>query len=143
MALTAQDIYHLTEYAEDEQVKVIVNQDNQGRQNVHIENSHEIITPWVQILYCGYLNHINEDTKDVITGSSFGAQHEWMVHNLGSLFYKIIGDEERYESAAHADIGATIFADDHGGIVEHGMKITKIILRMLSFRRKKKKVVQK
>ena len=40
--------------------------------NVQIINSYKIVTPWVRYGYCISLNYFNEDTKDIIKGSSIG-----------------------------------------------------------------------
>lgn len=73
--------------------------------NVHIENSYKIVTPWIRYGYSFYLNHINSDTKNVIKGSSLGVSFEWESHNLAALFG--FGGE----AAENLDVGATIFSD--------------------------------
>lgn len=80
--------------------------------DVEIRNSYMIITPWMQFFYSVYLNHFREDTKNIIKGSSFGVQFEWLAHNTAYFF---TGDETMRD----ANIGATIFSDPSE---VHGLK---------------------
>ena len=78
-------------------------------QNVKIEGSNSITTPWVIYGYSFYLNHFREDTKNVIQGRTFGLSYEWALHNFAALLG--IGGKQ----ATSLDVGASIFADgrDH------------------------------
>ena len=80
-----------------------------------------MITPWVKLGYAIYLNHLNQDTKDVIDGTSFGLLFEWQVHDLAYDFLSIIDifvDSDtitKYkDSAQSVDVGRTIYSDNHG-----------------------------
>ena len=74
--------------------------------NVHIENSNQIKTPWVKFGYCIYVNHFNEQTRNVIKGSTSGLYFEWELHNIAS-FLKIGSTG----AADNLDVGNTIFSD--------------------------------
>ena len=74
---------------------------------VDIVNSYKIHTPMAQYVYSFYLNYINNETKDLIDGTSFGVQFEWMCHNVA--YY--VGYKK--ENATPVNIGPTIFDDDH------------------------------
>ena len=117
IAATANDIYQIAR--DDEKgLEVSVSGDN-----VHIENSYKILTPWMRYGYSFYLNHFNPNTKDVIQGSTAGVQFEWELHNYAA-WLGIGGD-----SAKHLDVGKSIFADgkthplrdEHGNITETGV----------------------
>ena len=95
-------------------VNTKVNTNKDGESSVEIENSYEIITPWVQYGYSVYLNYFREDTKDVVDGSSFGMQFEWELHNVAYAFSSVFGLEEYKDQSKHVDLGSTIFEDDHG-----------------------------
>jgi len=82
--------------------------------NVQIENSYKILTPWMQLGYSVYLNHFNNESKSIIDGTSAGVQFEWMMHNLAYIGFTVIGDEENKVKAGHVDLGRTIFSDEHG-----------------------------
>lgn len=90
--------------------------------NVQIKNSYKIITPWMQWGYSVYLNHFNSNTKDVIKGSSFGVQYEWMLHN--AAYY--LGIEQ--ERTRDVDIGASIFSDSHKSTMGRAMKFSYMLL---------------
>ena len=85
--------------------EVKVDKDKTTSENVHIENSYKILTPWVRYGYGFYLNHFNPETKDVIQGSTAGLQFEWELHNYAAWF-GFGGD-----SAKNLDVGKSIFAD--------------------------------
>ena len=99
VAATANDIYQIASG------NVYVNEEKTNSENVHIENSYKVLTPWMRYGYSFYLNHFNEDTKDVIQGSTAGVQFEWELHNYAA-WLGIGGD-----SAKHLDVGQSIFAD--------------------------------
>ena len=82
--------------------------------NVQIENSYKILTPWMQLGYSVYLNHFNDESKNIIDGTSVGVQFEWMVHNLAYIGSTVIGHEEYKDRARSVDLGRTIFSDEHG-----------------------------
>ena len=96
---TVNDIYQIAR-DDGKGLKVSVSGDN-----VHIENSYKILTPWLRYGYSFYLNHFNTNTKDVIQGSTTGVQFEWQLHNYAA-WLGIGGD-----SAKHLDVGKSIFAD--------------------------------
>ena len=93
--------------------------------NVHINNSHKILTPWVQFGYSFYLNHIKDDTKDIIKGSSVGVQFEWELHNIAYYGLDVVdtiidsfdihvSELDKYKNqATSVDIGPTIYHDNH------------------------------
>ncbi len=99
---------------------------------VEIINSHMINTPWVQWGYSFYLNHINEETRDIIQGTTSGFQGKWMAHNIAyHVLYKtkvILGffgvTSEKLEDAINAsspaNIGRTVF-DNRGGLIMTGL----------------------
>ena len=99
LAATAHDIFHLASN------RVYVNTDKTDSENVRVQNSSKILTPWIRYGYSFYLNHFNPITKDIIQGTSFGFEFEWALHNyaawLGFGGY----------SAEHLDAGKSIFAD--------------------------------
>ena len=99
LAATANDIYQMARN-DGKGLKISVSGDN-----VHIDNSYKLLTPWMRYGYSFYLNHINPETKDVINGSSFGVQFEWELHNYAA-WLGIGGD-----NAKHLDVGKSIFAD--------------------------------
>ena len=90
--------------------------------DVKINNSYRIFTPWVQYGYCFWLNHINKNTKDVIDGTSIGMTFEWSLHNVAYVGSSLIGDQATADSAKDVNLGKTIFSDNHGGFIEYGMK---------------------
>ena len=98
---TANDIYQIAR-GEDDGEGLIV---SVSGDNVHIENSYKILTPWMRYGYSLYLNYYNTDTKDVIQGSTAGLAFEWGIHNLAAWF----GIAE--ERTKHLDVGKTIFSD--------------------------------
>ena len=98
VAETACDIYKIINK------NVYVDSNESNEKNVQIENSYLIHTPLVRYGYSIYLNYINEDTKDVINGSSFGVEFEWFCHNIAYYLTR----KDRFKSA---DIGHTIFDD--------------------------------
>ncbi len=130
-AATANDIYQIARgEGNGEGLKVSISGDN-----VHIETSYKILTPWMRYGYSFYLNHFNPNTKDVIQGSTAGVQFEWELHNYAA-WLGIGGD-----SAKHLDVGKSIFADgkthplrdEHGnitttGVMSLGMRIVYICL---------------
>ena len=116
LAATANDIYQIASG------NVYVDMNKTNSENVHIENSYKILTPWMRYAYSFYLNHINEGTKNIIQGSSVGVQFEWELHNYAA-WLGIGGDP-----AKHLDVGKSIFADgkthplrdEHGNITATG-----------------------
>ena len=127
LAATANDIYQIASG------NVYVDMNKTNSENVHIENSYKILTPWMRYGYSFYLNHFTPNTKDVIQGSTAGVQFEWELHNYAA-WLGIGGD-----SAKHLDVGKSIFADgkthplrdEHGnitttGVMSLGMRIVYI-----------------
>ena len=49
---------------------------------IQLPDSYKIDHPVVQWGYSFYLNHIREDTRDIIGGTTTGTQLEWLWHNL-------------------------------------------------------------
>ena len=88
LAATANDIYQL---ASGNVTAETTSSTDEGdsTDNVQIKDSYKIITPWVQYGYSFYLNHINEDTKDVIDGTVLGTTIEWGLHNFAYTFSSI------------------------------------------------------
>ena len=84
--------------------------------NVKINGSSKVLTPWMQFAYSFYLNHIKSDTRDIIKGSTFGVQFEWLLHNIYYLFNGNI-------DAKDVDVGPTIFADNHKDNISDAMKL--------------------
>ena len=99
VVVTVNDVNHikeLTATAEEE--------------NIHIENSYLIVTPWVQMFYAAYLKYFNTNTKGIIKGSVFGAQYEWITHNFAYYFgYKT-------DRSKDLDLGKTIFSNTSAGV---------------------------
>ena len=110
VVVTVNDISKLN----DENVKISDSNNDDVDDTVKIENSYEIVTPWVQYGYSIYLNYFREDTKDIIDGSSFGMQFEWELHNVAYAFSSVFDLEEYKGQSKHVDLGSTIFEDDHG-----------------------------
>ena len=98
MKQTIKDI----ELIKNEEVYTTVDNDN-----IRINNSYLLTTPWVIYGYSFYLNHINGDTKDIIKGSSFGVGFEVFCHDIAYFFTH----KSRYKDA---DIGGTVFNDLDG-----------------------------
>ena len=96
--------------------------------NVRINDSYKILTPWMQYGYSFYLNHFNTETKNTIDGTTTGVVYEWMAHNLAYAGASILGIDKYKASAQSVDVGKTLFGDRHGGLIEHGMKIPYIVL---------------
>ena len=99
VAVTAHDVYQIVRQ-DGEGVSVEVS-DN----NVKVNNSYKIITPWVRWGYSLYLNEYNKETKDIIQGSTSGVVFEWALHNYAAWLG--VGGE----STKHVDLGKTLFAD--------------------------------
>jgi len=112
LAATVNDIYQIASG------NVYVDMNKTNSENVHIENSYKILTPWMGYGYSFYLNHFNPNTKVVIQGSTARVQFEWELHNYAA-WLGIGGD-----SAKHLYVGKYIFADcktqplrdEHGNI---------------------------
>ena len=96
--------------------------------NVGIINSYKILTPWVQYGYGFYLNYINEQTRDIIDGTTVGVTYEWMLHNIAYGGASILGLDSFKASAESVDIGKTVFDDSHKGFIEHALKTPYIVL---------------
>ena len=72
---------------------------------VTIKNSYQIVTPWVQMFYSAYLKYFHPEAKNVIKGSLFGVQFEWITHNIAYYIgLDTISSEE-------LDLSRTIFAN--------------------------------
>ena len=128
VAATVHDVYQL-ESGEVNATPTDSREDEDSfNDNVQIINSRKILTPWIQFGYSFYLNHINENTKNVIRGSSFGVQYEWQLHNVA--YYLGIGNKTSAESV---DIGKTIFADSHDDIMGYGMKLSYVLYNPVCF----------
>ncbi len=128
LAATANDIYQLVNK------NVYVNENGTNSENVNIENSYKMLTPWMRYGYSFYLNHFNPSTKDVIQGSTAGVEFEWELHNYAAW----VGNGG--DSAKHLDVGSSIFADSKNhpfkdengnispvGVMSLGMRIGYII----------------
>jgi len=130
LVATVHDVVVLTESDNENSVKAEVKEYENGS-GVQVANSRRILTPWVQWGYAFYLNHIDENTKDIIQGSTDGVQVEWMLHNIayyGCSFWQFITGAnctDIIDSAASVDVGKTIFADNHDWSL--GMKIPYLI----------------
>ena len=127
VAATANDIYQIStsdgqitqnEANESEKIGIV-----SGDSDIQINNSYKILTPWMQFGYGIYLNHINEDTKDVIKGSTVGFQFEWNLHNIAFFASLPFGETSFKEQAKSVNVGNTIFSDSHK-ILSTGMRAT-------------------
>ena len=87
---------------------------NSSGGEVTVTNSHEIDNALVMYGYSVYLNHINEDTKDIIKGSSWGVTYEWALHNLSYDVGELFGIESLVESGKNLSVGATVYNDYDG-----------------------------
>ena len=101
IAATAHDVFQLTRSVDDDKKTKIVLEEN----DIKIENSYLILTPWIVLGYSVYANHFDSDSKDEIQGSTLGICYEWTMHNIAA-WIGIGGD-----SAKHLNVGETIFAD--------------------------------
>lgn len=95
---------------------------------VHIKDSYMILTPWFQYGYCFWLNHVNPETRYVIDGTTNGLMYEWMLHNIAFWGSSLLGFDDYADMAASVDVGETLFSDDHNNWMEHGMKLSYILL---------------
>ena len=131
IAATANDIYQI---ASGNVQATTTSSTEQGdtTDNVRINDSYKILTPWVQGGYSFYLNHINKDTKNVIDGTTAGMSHEWMLHNIAYAGASILGLEKYKKPAQSVDLGKTLFGDDHNNFIEHSMKISYFLLNPLN-----------
>ena len=125
VAATANDIYQIA----SGNVEVIPNDKNEDGvyDEIAINDAYKVITPWMQWGYSFYLNHMREDTKDLIGGTTTGATLEWLEHNavyhIGSMANGVVnlfkGDSSSIEPYLIAtnptNIGYTIF-DNKGSI---------------------------
>ena len=119
IAATVNDIYQIVSghvYANAPTDEVIIN------------NSYKILTPWMRFGYSFYLNHINSETRDIIAGSTLGVSFEWMLHNLAYIWYSVKGDNEKITQAQTVNIGKTIFADKGHGWEGNAMKLLYLII---------------
>ena len=107
-------------------------EDGDFQDNVRISDSYKILTPWMQYGYNFYLNHINDDTKNIIDGTTIGVTHEWMLHNIAYAGASILGLDTYRDAARSVDVGKTLFDDDHGNIIEHSMKISYIVINPMN-----------
>ena len=103
-----------------------VNAEVTSNKNVKINNSYRIITPWAQYGYAFYLNHINNETKDIIKGTSMGVQFEWMCHN--AAYYMGI----KREQTKSLDVGETIFSDARSRLSSNSSKIDSDVLASIA-----------
>lgn len=96
----------------DENIIISDSDNDDVDDTVKIENSNEIVTPWVQYGHCIYLNYFNEETKDIIDGTSIGMQFEWELHNIVYGVTTVFGLEN--DQFKDVDLGRTMFEDNHG-----------------------------
>ena len=111
----AKDIHHISnsvgEKTEEEAGDKLGYQVSENG-TIQIHNSYKITSPITQFGYSFYLNHFNDSTKDVINGSTLGVQSEWLVHNLGYVWYSITGNEGKIHQSKHLNIGATAYNNE-------------------------------
>ena len=79
-----------------------------GDNGAYIENSHKIKTPWVMYSF------VKENRGTEMLGTTSGAVWEWCVHNIAYDIFSFLGEEQRTNQAAHLNLGATIYDDNHG-----------------------------
>ena len=126
---TANDIYQITR-DDGDRVSVLENGDS-----VEIKNSNKIQTLGAKIALSFLYNHVSTKSSDVIKGSTYGVVVEWQLHNIAydalSLFAK---NSPWVDRAAQADVGKTIFSDDHGiaSTIMHGFYIRRVIRHPIS-----------
>ena len=60
IAATAHDVFQLTRSVDDDKKTKIVLEEN----DIKIENSYLILTPWIVLGYSVYANHFDSDSKD-------------------------------------------------------------------------------
>ena len=111
--------------------------------DVEITNSNNLVSPVAQTVYTFYLNHVNSETKDVIKGTTRGAQGELLAHNLayyvlsmasgtGKLFGRNTTElDEKRGFANPANIGGTVF-DNGDNRIAKGMVAFNIITRPIA-----------
>ena len=131
VAATINDIYQI---ASGNVSAILTSSTDKGdaKDNVQITNSYKIITPWVQYGYAFWLNNINRDIKKVIAGTTSGLVHEWLLHNVAYVGSSVLGLDRYAAMAQSVDVGKTLFADSHGGLIEHGMKVSYLLLNPLN-----------
>ena len=80
----------------------------------------------MQYGYSFYLNHFNDETKDIIQGTTIGAQREWLWHNWAYYGLSIATPitewlgwnglsatlEELSSAAKNVDLGFNVFASN-------------------------------
>ena len=113
------------------------------RGDIEITNSAALVSPIVQTVYGFYLNHLNPNTKNIIKGTTSGAQGELLAHNLAyyalsvasfmmDLFGGNTGELEKYKGFANpANIGGTVF-DNGDNWIAKGMVAFNILTRPVS-----------
>ena len=103
---TANDIYQIASGA----VKPL---ENDEQDSVQIQNSNKILTPFAQTAIAIYTDYIKPETKDLINGSVYGVVFEWTLHNIAYDALTFLGVKGNLvESAAHVDVGSTIYSDN-------------------------------
>ena len=125
---TAVDIYHLI----NQDIQIVGTADN-----LKIENSYLINTPWVQLGISLNINYFSPDYKDTIQGSSAGMVFEWMCHNAAFAVYSfasLLGKDvhNKVLAAGSVDMGATIFHDNTHGKMGTFMKAAYWVLSPIS-----------
>lgn len=135
IAATVNDIYQLTRSDEEERVSA-----KRNGNSVEVSNSHKILTPWVKWGYGFYLNHVNDETKDVIQGTTSGLVGEWEAHNLAyyglsalnvglSLIDESVPDIPKLmDRASPLNLEGTVFDNDEP-IIKAGLVIYNVITR--------------
>ncbi len=135
VAATANDIYQLASG------RVFAQISEKG--DVEIKNSKNLVTSIVQTAYVFYLNHIDSTTKDIIKGTTSGAQGELLAHNLAyyamsamTLAVNLVGGNtselEKMKGFANpANIGGTVF-DNGDNRIAKGMVAFNILTRPIA-----------
>ena len=111
--------------------------------DIEIKNSANLVSPIVQTAYVFYLNHFNPNTKNIIKGTTSGAQGELLAHNLAYYALSVAswstnlfgGDAsvwENYKDFANpANIGGTVF-DNGDNWIAKGMVAFNILTRPIA-----------
>ena len=135
VAATANDIYQLASG------QVCANVTEKG--DIEIKNSANLVSPIVQTAYIFYLNHFNSDTKNIIKGTTSGAQGELLAHNLAYYALSIASStvglfggstsylEDLKKASNPANIGGTVFENGASWIAK-GMVAFNILTRPIA-----------
>lgn len=117
-------------------VRFIPNENGGGQ----IENSHKVQNP-VIVLWYSY--QLKSNYHEHISGSPEGVAAEWMLHNLlydGFYLPSKVGlFRDELDSAAHTDIGRTVFHEDRWYVlvptvaVQYSMNRSSVIIDFAIF----------